>query len=88
MILQLYLQQFIYVYLQICRLPLKYICLIHHRVKDILQNNLNLFSQLAYKFQLGISLSKYVVMTLGKITPSKYVINNIQLKKDNFYKDL
>ena len=27
-------------------------------------------------------------MTLGKITPSKYFINNIQLENINFYKDL
>ena len=27
-------------------------------------------------------------MTLGKVTPSKYFINNIQLEKFTFYKDL
>ena len=27
-------------------------------------------------------------MTLGKVTPSKYVINNIQLENVTFYKDL
>ena len=46
----------------------------------LLQNNLNLFSQWANKWQLNISLSKYAVMTLGKVTPSTYFINNIQLE--------
>ena len=27
-------------------------------------------------------------MTLGKVTPSKYFINNIQLENVTFYKDL
>ena len=54
----------------------------------LLQNNLNLFSQWANKWQLNISLSKCAVMTLGKVTPSKYVINNIQLENVNFYKYL
>ena len=38
--------------------------------------------------QLNISLSKCAVMTLGKVTPSTYFINNIQLEKVTFYKDL
>ena len=54
----------------------------------LLQNNLNLFSQWVNKWQLNISLSKCAVMTLGKVTPSKYFINNIQLENDTFYKDL
>ena len=37
----------------------------------LLQNNLNLFSQWANKWQLNISLSKCAVMTLEKVTPSK-----------------
>ena len=43
----------------------------------LLQNSLHLFSQWANKWQLNISLSKCAVMTLGKVTPSKYFINNI-----------
>ena len=54
----------------------------------LLQNNLNLFSQWVNKWQLNISLSKCAVMTLGKVTPSKYFINNIQLENVTFYKDL
>ena len=54
----------------------------------ILQYNLNLFSQWANKWQLNISLSKCAVMTLGKVTPSTYFINNIQLENVTFYKDL
>ena len=54
----------------------------------LLQNNLNLFSQWANKWQLNISLSKCAVMTLGKVTPSKYFINNIQLENVTFYKYL
>ena len=52
----------------------------------LLQNNLNLFSQWANKWQLNISLSKCAVMTLGKVAPSKYFINNIQLDKLLFIK--
>ena len=33
-------------------------------------------------------LSKCAVMTLGKVTPSTYFINNIQLENVTFYKDL
>ena len=54
----------------------------------LLQNNLNLFAQWANKWQLNFSLSKCSVMTLGKVTPSKYFINNIQLVNVTFYKDL
>ena len=54
----------------------------------LLQNNINSFSQWANKWQLNISLSRCAVMTLGKVTPSKYFINNIQLEHVTFYKDL
>ena len=54
----------------------------------LLQNNLNLFSQWVNKWQLNISLSKCAVMTLVKVTPPKYFINNIQLENVTFYKDL
>ena len=37
---------------------------------------------------LHIALSKCAVMTLDKVTSSKYVIINIQLENVNFYKDL
>ena len=53
-----------------------------------LKNNLNLFSQSANKWQLDISLSKCAIMTLGKFTPSKYFIYNIQLENVIFYKYL
>ena len=36
--------------------------------RSLFQNNLNLFSQWANKWQLNISLSKCAVMTLGKVT--------------------
>ena len=39
-------------------------------------------------FQSNILLSKCAVMTLGKVNPSKYFINNIQLENVNFYKYL
>ena len=54
----------------------------------LLQNNINLFSQWVNKWQLNISLSKCTVMNLGKLTPTKYFINNIQLENVTFYKDL
>ena len=50
----------------------------------LLQNNFNLFSQWVNKWQLNISLSKCAVMTLGKVTPSTYFINNIQLENVTF----
>ena len=82
MILLLYsLQKFILIYLPMTQ---KYIFLTHLRVKDCLQNNLNLFSQWPNKWQLNISLSKFAVVTLGKVTPSKYFINNIQLENVTF----
>ena len=37
---------------------------------------------------INISLSKCAVMTLGKVTPSKYFINNIQLENVTFDKYL
>ena len=66
-----------------------YICSnTYERERSLLQNNLNLFSQWANKWQLNISLSKCAVMTLGKVTPSKYCIYNIQFENINCYKDL
>ena len=47
----------------------------------LLQNNLNLFSQWVNKWQLNISLSKCAVMTLWKVTPPKYFINNLLFNK-------
>ena len=43
---------------------------------------------MANKWQLNIALSKCAVMTFGKVTPYKYVINNIQLENVTFYKDI
>ena len=51
-------------------------------MNDFFTKNLNLFSQWANKWQLNISLSKCAVITLGKVTPSQYFINNIQLEKE------
>ena len=66
----------------------KYIFLTHLNEGFLLQNKLNLFSKLVNKWQLNISLSKCAVMTLGKFTIFKYIINNIQLENITFYKDL
>ena len=40
------------------------------------------------KWQFNISLYKCAAMILGKVTPSKYLINNIQLENINLCKYL
>ena len=80
------LQKFILIYLPMIQ---TYIFITHLRLNDLFyKNNINLFSQWANKWQLNISLSKCAVITLGKVTPSTYFINNIQLENVTFYKDL
>ena len=54
----------------------KYMFLTHLRVKDFFYKIILIYFQWANKWQLNMSLSKCEVMTLGKVTPSKYCINN------------